>query len=345
MGRRSARQKRWPAVVAVLAVVVVAGVAIWAVAPKGGGPDPKSWDRKASAAFSELVSDVPELATGAREWLAGERATDRFRAQVDADLAAFVRTRNRVTSLDDSPKVPEAGQLYERSAQLYVEVARVYAVMVLSQDAELRPQLDLLARRVRELADRIFDRGRAALDPYLGETPSQDIKLNLPEEVPIWPAEGLAPGPPLDDAPPPPSQYPPLRQAARSQESRSAWARDVRAAAVPPASELAQAIDRHETARLRLLSQQLVGAAERLRAQPDPQGERDKGATVRLGLLVASDAARAAQAATLLTDSALGARLTDVARRLALVSDALWATELGARRTGFSSRLLAQAGP
>ena len=82
-GRRSARQKRWPAVVAVLAVVVVAGVAIWAVAPKGGGPDPKSWDRKASAAFSELVSDVPELATGHAIYLATADSPKRLRVTAE----------------------------------------------------------------------------------------------------------------------------------------------------------------------------------------------------------------------------------------------------------------------
>jgi hypothetical protein len=168
--------------------------------------------------------------------------------------------------------------------------------------------------------------------------------LNLPEEVPIWPAEGLAPGPPLDDPPPAPSQYPPLRQAARSEQSPAAWAHDVRAAGAPSASQLARAVDASDATRLRQLSQQLVGAAEQLRGRPDPKGEREKGATVRLSLLVASDAARAAQAATILTDKALAARLTDVAKRLALVSDALWAPQLGARHTGFSLSLLAQGG-
>jgi hypothetical protein len=331
--------------VVVVAAVAVTAAAVYAVAPKGGGgPDPKVWDRKASASFHELVTDVPELAKGAREWLAGERPTDRFRAEVDADLADFVRTRERVSALEPAPKAPEAGQLYEHSAQLYVEVARVYAVMVRSQDVDLRPQLDLLARRVRELGDRVFDRGRAALAPYLGEASSEDVKVNLPEEVPIWPAEGLAPGPPLDDPPPPPSQYPPLRQAARSEESPSAWARHVRAAGAPSASQLARAIDAGDAVRLRQLSQQLVAATERLRDQPDPKGEREKGATVRLSLLVAADAARAAQAATLLTDRGQAVRLTDVAKRLALVSDALWAPELGPRRSGFNTRLLAQDG-
>src|SRR5207247_2226399 len=70
------RRRRWPAFVVVAAVVAVTAGAVYAVAPKGGGgPDPKAWDRKASAAFRGLVSDVPELAKGAREWLAGERTT------------------------------------------------------------------------------------------------------------------------------------------------------------------------------------------------------------------------------------------------------------------------------
>src|SRR5205807_3958804 len=45
------RQRRWPAVAVVAAVVAVTAGAIYAVAPKGGGgPDPKVWDRKASSA-------------------------------------------------------------------------------------------------------------------------------------------------------------------------------------------------------------------------------------------------------------------------------------------------------
>jgi len=314
------------------AVAIVGGAAVWALAPSGGDdePDAQAWDRKAQAAFAELVREVPDLVVGAREWLAGGRAPD--------------RTRERVTHLATPRPFAAVHDLYERSAQLYVEVARVYRVAVASPASELRSQLDLLARRVRELGDRVFDRGRALLsldDP----APGGLVQVHRPEEVPIWPDEGLAAGPPLEDPPPPPAGLPPLRRETRPEEAPAEWRHAVRTAGVPAVSALALAIGGRDGGQLRQLSRQLVAAAERLRDQPDPRGDREKGARVRLSLLVSADAARTAQAAALLADPVLADRLDRVARRLALVGDGLWASELGARQTGFDLRLLEEQGP
>ena len=178
------------------------------------------------------MADVPDLVLGAREWQAGERPADVFAEQVRKSLADFARSRDRVAALEPSPKAKVAGQLYEDSTLLYVEVGRIYDVMLRSEPGDVRTQLDLLARRVRELADRIYDRGHAALAPYLDEQQSPDIEIRTPEEVPIWPAEGLAAGPPLDEVPGPTASSPPLRQARRPEQSPASWARAVRAANV-----------------------------------------------------------------------------------------------------------------
>ena len=171
----------------------------------------------------------------------------------------------------------------------------MYQVMISTEAGDVRTQLDLLARRVRELADRVFDRGHAALAPYLGEQQSPDVEVRQPEEVPLWAEEGLAAGPPLDAAPPPAASSPPLRQQTRPQESEAAWAKDVRAAL----NAKSRAPDAN---RFGDLARRYVAAAEALRMRPDPKGQRDRSAVLRLGLLVDADGARAFQVATFLTN-------------------------------------------
>jgi hypothetical protein len=309
------------AIAAVVAVVALVAGLIWLARPKDSGPDPKAWDQKASAAFKPLVNDVPDLVQGAREWQAGQRSTDDFTQQVNTAVADFERSRKQVAGLGPSPKNKTAGELYTHSAELYEQVGRIYQVMV-ATDADVRAQLDLLARRVRELADRVFDRGHAALAPYLGEQQSPDIEVKAPEEVPLWPEEGLAAGPPLDAAPPPAAASPPLRQQTRPSEAASAWAKDVRAAGIPPAVELRAALRTAAADRLGDLARRYVAAAEVLRARPDPKGKRDQSAVLRLGLLVDADAARAAQAATFLAGTSqdqlkgIAVHLEDVGTKL-----------------------------
>ena len=307
------------AVVAVVAVVAIVAGAIWLVTrSQDSGPDPKAWEQKAQAAFKPLVDAVPDLVKGAREWQAGDRPTEDFTHQVQAAVSDFERTRKQVAALGSSPKNKSTGELYTHSAQLYEQVGRIYQVMVGTEPGDVRTQVDVLARRSRELADRVFDRGHAALAPYLGEQQSPDVEVRQPEEVPLWPDEGLAAGPPLDTIPSPPSSSPPLRQQTRPDESAAAWAKDVRAAGIPRQDELTKAISGRERDRLADLARRFVAAAERLRTAPDPKGHRDQSAVLRLGLLVNADGARAAQAATYL-DPASQARLVDVGRSLAAV--------------------------
>ncbi len=308
------------AIAAVVVVVAAVVGAIWLVRPKNSGPDPVAWEAKAKDAFQPLVNDVPDLVRGSREWQAGDRPTDAYRDTVQKAMADFVRTRARVAALKPSPKVPAAGELYENSAELYVEVGRLYEVQLASDPGDMRTQLDLLARRVRELADRVYDRGHAAIAPYLDEQQHPDVEVRLPEEVPMWQAEGLAAGPPLDDPPGPPADAPPLRQANRPAGSLAAWTSAVKGARIMSAGELDAAIAGSDGDQLRAVARQFGTAAERLRDVPDPKGERERSAVLRLGLLVNSEAARAAESAAVLKNGSSG-ELTDVSRVLARVGE------------------------
>jgi hypothetical protein len=126
----------------------------------------------------------------------------------------------------------------------------------------------------------------------------------------------LAAGPPLDAPPQQAAASPPLRQQSRPQESASAWANDVRNAGIPSEAEFAAALRGAPADRLGELARRYIAAAERLRARPDPKGQRERSAVLRLGLLVDADAARTTQAATFLQDGPQH-DLTDVGRTIA----------------------------
>jgi hypothetical protein len=309
------------AIAAVVAVVAVVAGLIYLARPKDSGPDPKAWDQKAAAAFKPLVNVVPDLVKGARDWQTGQLSDADFRTKVAAATGAFSRTQADVHNILPSPKVKAAGELYDQSASLYQQVGRIYEVMEPSS-GDTRTQLDLMARRVRELADRVFDRGHAALAPYLDEQQSPDVEVRTPEEVPLWPEEGLAAGPPLDAAPGPPASSPPLRQQTRPQDSAAAWARAIRAAGIPPNGDLTKAIESQDRDHLADLARRYVAAGEKLRAVPDPKGQRDRSAILRLGLLVEADSARSAQLATYLDPASQG-HLLVASRSLASIGNDL----------------------
>jgi hypothetical protein len=303
----------------------------------------RAWQKQVIAAFTPMVDASPELIKGAREWVAGTRPTEQFQQELDLDITRFAAARNDVANIAPYAKAPQAIGLYRESAQLYLEFARVYRAAVTTPPGDARTQLDVLARRIRELGDRIYDRGTAAMAPFVHDDPLKDVDVRLPEEVPKWAEEGMAPGPPLDDPPPAASDSPPLRAKTRAEQPASAWAAAVRSAEAPPAAELAAAIDGGNSDALRNMARSYIDAAERLRSTPDPRGQREKSAITRLALLVAADGARAAQASTMVDGDAADA-LRNVGRRLALIADHVWPSDLGARQTGFDPGLLTGSG-
>jgi hypothetical protein len=87
------------------------------------------------------------------------------------------------------------------------------------------------------------------------------------------------------------------------------------------------------------LSEAYIRASDHLYAVADPKGQRAVNTRVQLGLLIDSEASRAAEAARLATGAPASA-LTKIAQTLALVGDELWDDRLGARHTGFPAALL-----
>lgn len=285
----------------------------------------RTWDADANAAFggTDITQNIIDMVDAARHWQDGTTSADDFKTLLSQRHNQFVDIKARLATLRDYPFDKRVKGIYVDSAQLYLETVNVYQAMLPMPAGDMRTQYDLLAKRIRALADRVFDRGHALVQPKLGEKDNPDVDIRLPEEVPNWVAEGLAPGPPLDDPPPPAATDPQLRQATRPEQSRDGWLSAVGALDLPPPS-----LDNPQaTARA------LVAAVEKLRTTPDPKGDREESARIRLSLLVDADAARAAQAG-----------LPELGRRLLVVADQLW-TGLGlpARSSGLDPALLRQS--
>lgn len=298
----------------------------------------EQWDKRAEAAYAGFGRAVRRLVETAREWTAGQRPTDVFASDVRETEGTFVHTRDAVKGLPRLAFAPEVSDLYGASARLYLEWSRVYEV-ALSADPlsdDLRLQLTRTAERLRLLADRTFDRARALLVPHLEQQTSEDVEVRLPDEVPDWASEGLAPGPPLEDAPPTPASGPRTRQAERPEQSFEDWLAAVESQRVTNGLQLAEMIETGDVNWLRDEARRLVAAAEHLRGVPDPKGGgRELSARLRLTLLIHADSARLTQAAALIADPGQADAARSIARRVAAAGDLVWPRAAGFRSSGF----------
>lgn len=245
----------------------------------------REWADLAAEAFEPLVSSAHEVPGAVRDWLDGELGDAALREKLDAALRHAVQTQSRVRALPGAP----AKSLYLASAELHVQHVRIHLRGIEVAAGATREQVALLGLRVRQLGDRIFDRGHALVDPSFG-VDAPDVQINLPEEVPDWVAEGMAVGPPFDDEPDPPASSPSLRADDRPTQPEDDWLAAVEAAEAPERVDF----DGDLAAQARAF----VAAAEALRDEPDPDvpGGRERSAVLRLSWLVKADVARTAQA-------------------------------------------------
>lgn len=245
----------------------------------------RDWSELAGKAFEPLVSSAHEVPRAVRDWLDGELGNVALREKLDATFADAAQTESRVRALPDAP----AKSLYVASAVLHLQHVRILLRAIDIASGDERVQVALLGLRVRQLGDRVFDRGLALVDPSFGAD-APDVQINLPEEVPDWEAEGLAPGPPFDDEAGPPSSSPSLRADDRPTQPEADWLAAVEAAGAPGRVDF--------DGDLAAQARDYVDAAEALRDAPDPDvdGGRERSAILRLSWLVKADAARAAQA-------------------------------------------------
>ena len=239
----------------------------------------------AFGAYAPLADTAQDLPEDTRRWLAGELPVQEYRRTVELAIQGAEEAHRNVELLPEHDAQP----LYLASTELYVQYERVLLAAIDLEPGARRDQVVLLAHRLRELGDRVFDRGHRFVDPDFGAD-QPDADINLPAEVPDWEAEGMAPGPPFDDEPGPAASSPPLREETRPTQPEDDWLDAVDAAGAPDELDL----DGDLAAQARAY----VAAAEELGDEPDPdvRDGRERSALLRLGWLIKADAARAAQA-------------------------------------------------
>ena len=312
---------------AIAAPLLVAVGLIALVAANGGGggnpstsPSPsstttvtvskaaKAFQDKVDEAFKPLGDAIKVFLPKAQDFEAGKVTPPDFKGAVDAALPEFVKARDAVAKVEPYKSAPAVNRYFVDAADLYVEVARIYGVAADPASDPVRAQLNVAARRLRTLGDRIYDRGRVVLDPTFYGASSQDVELRPPTEVPDWAAEGMAAGPPLSAAPGPPASSPPIREVTcakgvpapcRAEESQSKWESRVKKAGFPQPADVVAALDAADGAKLGDLAGAYEARTRTLREGPDPKGHRERAAVVELGLLTDGEAARLGQAAAL----------------------------------------------
>jgi hypothetical protein len=312
-------------------------------------PEGKAFQTRVEDAIRPFAADrLPAVIQAAVEWNQGKLTAEGFAGELNLYLPAAVEARQAVAAIPPLKEAPTARDLYRASMGLYIDFGRIYLVATDPAAEALRVQLDLAARRLRVLADKIYNQGHALIDPSSQSPGDESVEIRRGPEVPDWDAEGLAAGPPLAEAPPPPPEALPEREAERPEEPEEKWLSRVRQAGFPSGADLAAAINAGDGERLGDLAETYLATVVALRIAPDPadgggQSGRVRAAVAALSFLAGAESARVAQAATALPTPARE-RLTTIARRLALIGEDVLEPDLRGAGSGFDRSLLEDRG-
>ena len=304
-------------------------------------PEGRAFQTRVEDALRVLAADrLRPIIEAAGRWMEQAIPAEDLVKEINLFVPEAVRARQVVAGIPPLKEAPAARDIYRDSIGLYADFGRIYLVAVDPAAEPLRAQLDLAARRLRNLADKLYDQAHLMVDPAAESVAGDDVVVRRSPEVPDWDAEGLAAGPPLAEMPPPPPEVPPEREARRDEEPVEDWLARVRRAALPSGADLAAALRSGDGRRLGALAETYLASVAALRVAPDPEGGRVRAAVVALSYLLEAEAARVAQAATLLPAGPARDRLTRVAQRLALTGEHLLEPGLRGRASGLDPALL-----
>ena len=294
-----------------VAVPLVILLVLVATAVLGGGddedaPDPSGpvsttapvavdadWDRAVADAFRPLAEALPTYARAVAEWSEGDRSDDELAATLDLVEPVLSEVVADAAALPSHRTDDRAGPLVAAAAELYVQGVAAHRAALAATDGDVAEQWDRLGRRLRILGDRTFDRARERTSPAIDAGDSVDLRL--PAEVPDFDRLELAVGPPLEAATADVTDaLPRLRAGERPTQPLDDWQRAVDALDVPATEDVRAALSDADA--LGGLARRLVGAAEALRDEPVPDGDRGRADRLALGWLVLADASRAGRA-------------------------------------------------
>ena len=142
------------------------------------------------AAFADLNPVLLDVVETASRWATGDAADEELRGALDAARAALPGARDEIASLDEPAGAAPARAMYLASVDLYAVAVDAFGA-ALAVTGDERMEVELLGRRIRTIADRLFDRGRAIVEPSSGaDVPGVSVVRSDP--VPDWDADGLA---------------------------------------------------------------------------------------------------------------------------------------------------------
>lgn len=258
------------------------------------GPPPaidEEWNDDLVTVVEPLGTVLTDLAATVDAWSTGAVDDEELDAVLDRVTPVVAAVRTAAGELAVHPQDPLARPLVVGMADLYGGAVEAHR-FALATTGDLRTQYDHLGRRLRILADRLFDRARERTAAPVDAGP--DVSFVLPAEVPDWERLEIAAGPPLVAVDPNQSDELPLgREDERPSQGEPAWQRDLAAIGAPSVDDVQAAAG--DVDALDRLARGLVAAAEALRTVPVPDGDRGRADRVALGWLVRADAARAAQ--------------------------------------------------
>jgi hypothetical protein len=284
----------------------------------------QAWRDEVLREYSPLAQSSLSAVRMITEWNLGRATAADVAGGVEFALTTSQETVRALAVRTPLPGTQPALTQYRAGAGLYVLSMRTVLAATALPDGDLQSQLRRAAARQRDLGDRLFDLAATSVAPLLPPEPTfPGVRLVRPPDVPDYAAMDLGVGPPLEAAAPVPG---PVRtyQDVRPDQAANRWVQAVADLDVPSDAEYAELLRTGASGELAAAARRLVAAADRLHRLPDPRGARGVSNQVQLGLLVAADGLRAAQAATM-TPTAERRRLQQVAQELGALAQVLCA--------------------
>jgi hypothetical protein len=231
-------------------------------------PEAKAFQTRVDDTLRPFAERLAPVIKAAAEWVEGKAPAENLTGELSLFLPEAIKARQAVAALPVLEEAPSVRDLYRDSVGLYIDFGRIYLAAVDPAAESLRGQLDLAARRLRVLADRIYEQGRTLIDPASQSPGDETVEIRRAPEVPEWEAEGLAAGPPLAEAPPPPPDVPPEREGPREEEPEEEWLGRVRKAEFPSGADLAAAIGAGNGTRLGRLAETYLASVAACASPP-----------------------------------------------------------------------------
>lgn len=143
------------------------------------------------AAYEPAAEALLGMARTSARWVEGDATDEELAAALAAAERALPELRADVAAVAEPEGAAPAHRFHLATVDLYAQAVAAHRA-ALAAEGDLQVELNLLARRVRTLADRVFDRGRAIVEPEVADP--DGVRIQRSDAVPSWEKEGLAPG-------------------------------------------------------------------------------------------------------------------------------------------------------